>query len=71
MQVIQEHFHRAAKAWIAAIIPVVTALLVEVFTDGARIDPNEWFAVIGLATTQWFGVYFKANYEVVADGEEV
>jgi len=70
METISAHFNRAAKAWVAAIIPIVTALLVEAFTDGSRIDPNEWFAVVGLATTQWFGVYWKANYEIADETVE-
>lgn len=64
MDIIYTHLHRAAKAWIAAIIPIVAALVVEVLADGTRIDLTGWFAVVGLATAQWFGVYWKSNYEV-------
>ena len=66
MDTIIAHFNKAAKAWVAAIIPIVTALLVEAFTDGTRIDSDEWFAVVGLASAQWFGVYFKTNYQAEA-----
>jgi hypothetical protein len=71
MDKIYAHFNKAAKAWVAAIIPIVTALLVEAFTDGTRIDPDEWFAVVGLASAQWFGVYFKTNYQTAEATEEV
>jgi|TARA_R110000822_G_scaffold23158_7_gene71943 hypothetical protein len=69
MNAIRKHFYNASKAWLAAIIPIVAALVVEVLSDGTRIDPNEWFAVVGLATTQWFGVYWKSNYDLVDETE--
>jgi len=69
MNVIYTHLNQAAKAWVAAIIPIIAALLVEVLSDGARFDLNEWFAIVGLATTQWFGVYWKSNYDLVDETE--
>lgn len=69
MDVIYKHLNQAAKAWVAAIIPIVAALVVEVLADGARIDLTGWFAVVGLATAQWFGVYWKSNYDLVDETE--
>tara|TARA_R110000764_G_scaffold93123_1_gene176750 strand:- start:36 stop:278 length:243 start_codon:yes stop_codon:yes gene_type:complete len=69
MNVIYKHLNQAAKAWVAAIIPIVAALLVEVLSDGTRFNLNEWLAVVGLATTQWFSVYWKSNYDLVDETE--
>ena len=69
MDVIYKHLNQAAKAWVAAIIPIVAALVVEVLSDGTRFDLNEWVAIVGLATAQWFGVYWKSNYDLVDETE--
>lgn len=62
METIKIHFNKAAKAWVAAILPILVGLIAGI-TGSADIDPAAWAGIIGLATAQWVGVYFKANYE--------
>lgn len=54
---------KTAKAWVAAIIPIVVGLIAD-FGGSATINTREWFAILGVATAQWVGVYFKANQAV-------
>lgn len=54
---------KTAKAWVAAVIPIVVGLVADLGA-GAPINTREWFVIIGMATAQWVGVYFKANQAV-------
>jgi hypothetical protein len=63
MEPITEAAQRAAKAWFAAIFPIVVALAAGV-GGLADIDVKAWAGIVGLATCQWVGVYFKTNREV-------
>lgn len=61
METIKIHVQKAAKAWVAAVLPILVGLIAAV-TDTADIDLKAWAGIIGLATAQWIGVYYKANY---------
>jgi hypothetical protein len=60
METFKAAAERAAKAWVAAILPILVALIAGI-TGVADIDLKAWAGIIGLATTQWVGVYFKTN----------
>ncbi len=62
METVKQHVQKAAKAWVAAVLPILVGLIASI-TSAADIDVAAWAGIIGLATVQWVGVYFKANYE--------
>ena len=62
METIKIHFNKAAKAWVSAMLPILVGLIAGI-SGAADIDLKAWAGIIGLATAQWVGVYFKANYE--------
>jgi|SaaInlV_125m_DNA_1040241.scaffolds.fasta_scaffold12495_4 hypothetical protein len=62
IDVIGAHFERAAKAWVAAVLPILVGLIAGI-TGASDIDLRAWAGILGLATVQWVGVYFKANYD--------
>lgn len=62
MEIVKIHLQRAAKAWVAAVLPVLVGLVASI-TSVADIDLKAWAGIVGLATAQWVGVYYKANYE--------
>lgn len=70
MEIIKTHVSKAAKAYVAAIAPIVVALIAAI-SGSADIDIKAWAGIVGLATAQWVGVYFKANYAPVSAEVEV
>tara|TARA_R110001606_G_scaffold112169_6_gene238872 strand:- start:4363 stop:4563 length:201 start_codon:yes stop_codon:yes gene_type:complete len=64
MENIKTHFTIAAKAWVAAVLPILVGLVAGV-SGAADIDIAAWAGIIGLSTAQWVGVYFKTNYYYV------
>ena len=68
METIKIHFNKAAKAWVSAMMPIVVGLIASV-SGAADIDIRAWAGIVGLATAQWVGVYFKANYPSVSAPE--
>ncbi len=59
---VKAHVERAAKAYVAAMIPIVAALVLSI-TDLAHIDFRAMALTLVAATTQWAGVYYTANYK--------
>lgn len=62
METVKMHFNKAAKAWVSAMMPILVGLIAGI-SGAADIDLAAWSGIIGLATAQWVGVYYKANYE--------
>ena len=62
-EIIADHVQRAAKAWIAAVLPVLVGLVANT-TNAMDIDFMEWVGILSLSTAQWVGVYYKTNYEI-------
>ena len=60
-QIAVDHVQRAAKAWVAAVLPILVGLIASI-TGAADIDLQAWGGILLLASTQWLGVYYKANY---------
>jgi hypothetical protein len=69
MDVIKIHLYRAGKAWVAAVLPIIVGLVAGV-TGAADINLQAWGGIVALATAQWVGVYYKANYDVTIDRTE-
>lgn len=61
-QIIKRHIQVAAKAYVAAIIPVLATLVLAV-TDVADIDLRAAGLTVLAASVQWAGVYYTANYK--------
>ena len=53
-------FSRAAKAWVAAVIPVAVALLADIGA-GVSVDLRAYLMLLTVASAQWFAVYLKRN----------
>ncbi len=62
METLSRHAAKAAKAWVAALMPIIVAIIADI-SSAADIDVRAWAGVIALASAQWVGVYFKANYQ--------
>lgn len=60
--IITQHVKLAAKAYVAAIIPVFAAIVLAI-TDVADIDVRAIVATVVAASIQWFGVYYTSNYK--------
>ena len=63
MESVKAKFRRAAKAWVAAIIPVGTALAADIGA-GVSVNLKAYLVLVGVASAQWFAVYLKSNAEV-------
>ena len=61
-QIVKRHIEVAAKAYVAAIIPVLASIVLAV-TNVADIDFRTAGLTLLAASTQWAGVYYTANYK--------
>ena len=72
-QTIKRHIEIAAKAYVAAIIPVIASIVLTI-TDVADIDFRTAGLTLLAASTQWAGVYYTTNYKTKLEdlaGKEV
>jgi hypothetical protein len=60
MESVKAMFNRAAKAWVAAVIPVAVALVADVGA-GVSVDLRSYLTLLTVASAQWFAVYLKSN----------
>ena len=64
MESVKAMFNRAAKAWVAAVIPVAAALVAD-FGAGVSVDFGAYLTLFAVATAQWLAVYMKSNGEAL------
>lgn len=72
-QTIKHHIEVAAKAYVAAIIPVIASIVLAI-TDVTDIDFRTAGLTLLAASTQWAGVYYTTNYKTKLEalaGKEV
>lgn len=60
--IVIQHIKDAAKAYVAAIIPVFAAIALAI-TNVADIDVRAIAATVVAASIQWLGVYYTSNYK--------